>query len=152
MLILDERIQEFAEHETEGSSDETSGPIPCSALFASTNILYPKTNLAPNEFSNESKEAIEQFVNENICGSFLLVHYGVLERIYNDEIIIKNKLKEWSKKAKRVVVTSGRGSHSLPLPSSVCFANLSSLLYACKENRNKYLLNYLLYQSRRKHE
>ena len=152
VLILDERIQEFAEHETEGSSDETSGPIPCSALFASTNILYPKTNLAPNEFSNESKEAIEQFVNENICGSFLLVHYGVLERIYNDEIIIKNKLKEWSKKAKRVVVTSGRGSHSLPLPSSVCFANLSSLLYACKENRNKYLLNYLLYQSRRKHE
>ena len=87
---------------------------------------------------------------ENLENAFVLVHYGVLERMYEKTEDITNKLNDWAEKAKRVVVTSGRGSHSLPLPNSVCFANLSSVLNVFVENRNKYSINYLIHQSRRK--
>lgn len=152
VLVLDERIQKFSIESTEGSSNRLSGPIPCSALYASTNVLIPKTPLDPTNFEDNAIADLVTFVKNNINGSFVLVHYGVLERIYKDENIILDQLKEWSAVAKRVVITSGRGSHSLPLPTSVCYANLSSVLSAFCFNRNKLLINNLINQSRRKHE
>lgn len=84
--------------------------------------------------------------------AYILIHYGILERMYRNESVITEKLCTWAKGSKRLVVTSGRGAHSLTLPPSVCFANLSSVLYAFTENRNKYIINNLLNQSRRKNE
>lgn len=152
VLVIDERIQKFSLTNTEGSSSFNSGPIPCSSLFASTNVLIPNAQLDPIDFNEELIKEIEHFINENISDSFLLIHYGILERIYKNTQIITDKLVDWSYKAKRIVVTSGRGSHSLPLPPSVCYANLSSVLSVFIYNRNKFLINNLLYQSRRKHE
>ena len=152
VLVIDERIQKFSLTNTEGSSSFNSGPIPCSSLFSSTNVLIPDTQLDPIDFNEELIKEIEHFINENISDSFLLIHYGILERIYKNTQIITDKLVDWSYKAKRIVVTSGRGSHSLPLPPSVCYANLSSVLSVFIYNRNKFLINNLLYQSRRKHE
>lgn len=152
VLVIDERIQKFSLTNTEGSSSFNSGPIPCSSLFASTNVLIPDAQLDPIDFNEELIKEIEHFINENISDSFLLIHYGILERIYKNTQIITDKLVDWSYKAKRIVVTSGRGSHSLPLPPSVCYANLSSVLSVFIYNRNKFLINNLLYQSRRKHE
>jgi len=75
-----------------------------------------------------------------------------MERIYgkeNGNKVINQRLEEWSKKL-RVVVTSGRGKHSLEaLPKSVCYLNLSSVLKAFKEDRNKYSIHYILNQARR---
>lgn len=151
VIVLDERIQRFLKGSFEGSSNEYGGPIPCQELFRSTNVHNPETPLDPITFDDMDKMEIEHYVNDNIHGAFLLIHYGILERLYHGEkTIIEEILNEWSKKAKRVVVTSGRGSHSLPLPPSVCFVNLSSVLYAFTENRNKFIINYLLNQSRRK--
>lgn len=150
VLVLDERIQKFSKENYEGSSNEDSGPIPCSALFESTNVHIPDTPLDPNVFDAEAVERIEQFINDNLTNAFVLIHYGVLERMYKKESLITEKLNTWAKYSKRIVVTSGRGSHSLPLPHSVCFANLSSVLYAFAENRNKYLINNMFNQSRRK--
>ena len=115
--------------------------------------LKPETvfSLDPNDFDKNNIEMVENYVNNRLEHAFILVHYGVLERMYNGNVKqIDKTLNEWAEKAKRVVVTSGRGAHSLKLPTTVCFANLSSVLYACVENRNKYLINYLLHQSRRK--
>ena len=152
VVVLDERIQKYSFESFEGSSGKYGGPIPCADLFKSTNVHIPQTQLDPNSFTEEAKKELEHFVDDNLKDAFLLVHYGILERIYKNETIITNKLNEWAEKAKRVVVTSGRGAHSLPLPPSVCFVNLSSVLYAFRENRNKFIINCLLNQSRRKYE
>jgi hypothetical protein len=185
VIILDERIQKFAEENSEGSSKGGNKLIPCWRLFGSTNVFIPRRpkkdekgdliplkdwndddlidwdgtalkqdkvfSLDPNDFDKHNKELVENYVKNRMDNAFILVHYGVLERMYNgEEGLINDTLEAWAAKAKRVVVTSGRGAHSLNLPESVCFANLSSVLYACVENRNKYIINYLLNQSRRK--
>lgn len=158
VVVIDERIQNHSKKH-EGSSDETSGPIPVGALYESTNVLFPDPStmpLDPRQYDVDTINNIETFINDNCSNALLLIHYGVLERMYKrDSIIeevavIRGKLTDWSEKAKRLVVTSGRGSHSLPLPPSVCFADLSSVLYAFVANRNKYIIDYLLHQARRK--
>lgn len=146
IIVLDERIQSFANNNTEGSGK----PISCSQLLRSTDVLIPDISLAPNEFDNSIIEKVESFVESNIKDSFILVHYGILERIYKTEEKINEKLKNWSQMSRKVVVTSGRGSHSLELPKYVCFVNLSSILSVFTEHRNKYQINYLINQSRRK--
>lgn len=167
VVIIDERVQQYAEENTEDS-------IPCRKLFESTNVSVPRRPvtgadgtvqlppdfdrrrmaslipLAPDDFK-AYVEAVERYVDNRIRDSYLIVHYGILERMYDrDETLISEKLEQWARRAKRVVVTSGRGSHSIQLPDSVCFASLSSVLYACSESRNKYLINYLVHQARRK--
>lgn len=157
VVVIDERIQDHQTKGFEGSSDaKCGGPIPVSSLFKSTNVLVPDASLiplAPREFSQSLIEKVERYIETNLQNAMVLIHYGILERMYkNDEDLITQKLNKWSGKAKRLVVTSGRGSHSLTLPPSVCFADLSSVLYAFVENRNKYIINYLLHQARRKNE
>ena len=154
IVVIDERIQEHQSKGFEGSSDaEFGGPIPVKKLYESTNVHVPDVSsipLAPKKFDNSLIEKVEDFIETNIQNAFVLIHYGVLERMYEKDEVITQKLNDWSCKAKRLVVTSGRGSHSLALPPSVCFVDLSSVLYAFVENRNKYIINYLLHQARRK--
>ena len=153
IVVIDERIQEHQSKGFEGSSDaEFGGPIPVKKLYESTNVHVPDVfsiPLAPKKFDNNLIEKVEDFIETNIQNAFVLIHYGVLERMYEKDEVITQKLNDWSCKAKRLVVTSGRGSHSLALPPSVCFVDLSSVLYAFVENRNKYIINYLLHQARR---
>ena len=151
VLALDERIQKLSKASSEGSSSD-GDKIPTSDLFKSTNVLIPDTPLDPNAFDEETIEEIEQFIENNMDKAYILIHYGILERMYGNEAVITEKLNMWSDGSKRLVVTSGRGAHSLTLPPSVCFVNLSSVLYAFTENRNKYIINNLLNQARRKNE
>lgn len=149
IIVIDERVQRFAEKNNENG-------ISCMELFKSTNVCCPPLSdipLDPTDFvKNNLIGKVIDFIDRSLNkDAFLLIHYGILERMYSGNVTsIKNQLISWADIAKRVVVTSGRGAHSLDLPHSVCFANLSSVLYACNENRNKYIINYLLNQSRRK--
>lgn len=186
IVVLDERIQEFAEENEEDG-------VPVWALFRTTNVIVPRFRrikdgcchscadsctvnentkdrtfclkenclcdllkgesefpLAPKEFSSEIVYSLESFIEEKVdSDTFLLIHYGILERAYKEKKIIKDKLNTWVDVANRVVVTSGRGSHSLDLPDSVCFVNFSSVQNACQDNRNKYSLFNLINQARR---
>ena len=147
LIVIDERIQKYAVKSYEGEG------ISCYDLFKSTNIIMPDgaIPLDPELFSDNHKQIIIDIIDKNISDSFLLIHYGILERIFkNDYDEINRRLNKWAELACRVVVTSGRGSHSLNLPQSVCFMNLSSVLYSLVENRNKYLINTILHQARRK--
>lgn len=147
LIVIDERIQKYAVKSHEGKG------ISCYDLFKSTNIIMPDgtTPLDPEIFSDNHKQIIIDIIDKNISDSFLLIHYGILERIFkNDYDEINRRLNNWAELSCRVVVTSGRGSHSLNLPQSVCFMNLSSVLYSLVENRNKYLINTILHQARRK--
>ncbi len=177
VVAIDERIQKYAEENLEDG-------FPCWAFFEMTNVSLPRgphrdtdgsermpldindvplspeddayIPLAPEDFS-KYQEKLEGYIDSHIDGAFLLIHYGILERMYGGDTgedgvakKISEMLQGWAGKARRVVVTSGRGSHSLDLPPSVCFVNLSSVLYAFCESRNKYLMSFLLNQSRRK--
>lgn len=150
VVIIDERVQRFADSGSESISN-SSDTILCRDLFETTNVHIPTVPLDPEAFNNDLRSSIEDEISKLIPGSFLLIHYGILERMYEgDTEAISEKLEAWATAARRVVVTSGRGAHSLALPDTVCFVNLSSMLYACVENRNKYLINNLIVQSRRK--
>lgn len=151
IIAMDERIQRFANENYEGSSNK-GAKIPVSALYESTNVVVPSIKLDPEWFDEQTIHDLERFIDAEIGDAFLLVHYGILERMYKTESLITQHLEAWARKANRVVVTSGRGSHSLNLPKSVCFANLSSVLNAFTECRSKYLINCLINQSRRKNE
>lgn len=153
VIAIDERIQKFSNENFEGRDKTVNGGlIPCSCLFKSTNVFIPPTPLDPINYSPQQIEDIQGFIEKHLKNSFLLLHYGILERMYKTEEAITPMLDKWSKVAKRVVVTSGRGSHSLNLPDSVCYASLSSVLNVFNEFRNKYYINYLFNQSRRKKE
>ena len=166
VVAIDERVQKFAMENKEGSS-EGDGEMICSiALHESTNVHVPRLpdsgeegsedvfSLDPTDSSELEKKVVayvNKYLNSDYNAPIILVHYGILERMCKGNVdAINNLLKQWEKDAKRVVVTSGRGSHSLDLPKSVCFVNLSSVLYAFNENRNKYIINNLLNQTRRK--
>ena len=152
-IVIDERIQKFASTPffTEGNQTLYQRDI-----FDYINVLIPKVeevDLNNESLSKEHIQRIEGFITKNIPESeFLVVHYGLFERIYgkeNHNEILNSKLLEWSKMIRTIVVT-GRGQHTLEgLPEAVNYLNLSSLLDAFRDNRNKYSINYILNQTRR---
>lgn len=153
VIVIDERIQKFASAPffTEGNKTLYQRDI-----FDHINVLMPKAeevDLNNESLSDEYIQRIEEFIIENIPESeFLVVHYGLFERIYgkeNHNEVLNSKLLEWSKMIRTIVVT-GRGQHTLEgLPEAVNYLNLSSLLDAFRDNRNKYSINYILNQTRR---
>ena len=153
VIVIDERIQKFASAPffTEGNKTLYQRDI-----FGHINVLIPKVeevDLNNESLSKEHIQRIEGFITKNIPESeFLVVHYGLFERIYgkeNHNEILNSKLLEWSKMIRTIVVT-GRGQHTLEgLPEAVNYLNLSSLLDAFRDNRNKYSINYILNQTRR---
>ena len=148
VLIIDERIQKYS------ASDYID--IPNSQIFKTINCLIPnikKVHLGDKNFGKKEKSLILNFIDENIKNvKFFIIHYGILERIFNSESerdkVIREKLSTWAMFT-RVIVTSGRGKHSLSLPDDVCYINLSPLSNVFIENRSKYSINNLLNQARR---
>jgi hypothetical protein len=145
VLVIDERIQVF-------STQIYIDGLTHFEIFSHSNVVMPDYNtpikLDKLDFKDNDIHLIEDFISTNIIDSkFLVIHYGILERMYK-KITIDEKLIEWSKIA-RVIVTSGRGKQSLNLPPQVCYVNLSPISNVFIENRNKYSINYLLNQTRR---
>jgi len=161
IIAIDERIQNF-------SSQKYIGDVTHFNIFKQSNVLLPKKDkeykyskghktikgkidLDSKNYDDNLIELIELFIENNLKDShFLLIHFGILERMYKDKgmLVISDKLIQWSKLI-RVIVTSGRGKQSLNLPTGVCYVNLSSVSYAFIENRNKFSINYLLNQARK---
>jgi len=148
IIVLDERIQHF--------SQEKYCDILNFEIFQILNIIIPSPtsgiqldNVNFNEYSNR---LIQDFIIKNISDhspSFLLIHYGIIERMFNNnKSKIDSFLIELAKRI-RVIVTSGRGKQSLNLPIGICYVNLSPITNVFIENRSKYSINYLLSQSRK---
>ncbi|MDO4729365.1 MAG: hypothetical protein Q4B43_10245 [Bacteroidota bacterium] len=145
VLVIDERVQRFALESYDG--------YPLIPIFKRMNVIIPDSendsiNLEANIYDNALVKKIEEFIDNEIeTSDFMLVHYGVLERMGQEEI--NKNLKKWGKQT-RVIITTGRGKHSLSeLPDEVSYVNLSAVLNAFRDNRNKYLINYIINQSRR---
>ena len=150
IIVIDERIQDFAE-------TATYKGVPEKDIFEHINVLIPDKkasegaiNLANRNISQEKKK-VETYIQTNITSaSFLVIHYGILERMYgSDYTQINKKLEDWAKQT-RVVITTGRGKYSLrDLPQAVTYLNFSALRTAFIDNRNKYSMNYILNQARK---
>ncbi|WP_277013726.1 hypothetical protein [Capnocytophaga granulosa] len=153
VIVIDERIQRAAESIYPAKDGQG---VKEAEIFNYINVLIPKKeeiDLAKEHFSKDDKNAIITYIDNIKKAEFLVIHYGILERIYNNDTnrteAINKQLNKWVK-VTRVIVTSGRGRQTLEhLPLSVNYLNISSLLYAFVENRNKYSINYILNQSRR---
>lgn len=153
VIVIDERIQRAAESIYPAKDGQG---VKEAEIFNYINVLIPEKeeiDLAKEHFSNDDKNAIIAYIDNIKKAEFLVIHYGILERIYNNDTnrteAINKQLNKWVRTT-RVIVTSGRGRQALEhLPLSVNYLNISSLLYAFVENRNKYSINYILNQSRR---
>lgn len=148
ILIIDERIQRFAN--TDYVADNVNAPI--KEIFIDTNVFVPDYTIYPLDADNFKEDRVDNICNYideqvNNC-NFMLIHFGILERMYKNEMnTIDSKLKEWATKT-RVIVTSGRGKPKEHLPREVCYVNLSPVLNVFTQTRSKYAMNYLLNQSR----
>lgn len=143
VIVIDERIQNFSLIGYLGISNKI--------IFDCINVILPNSEikLDSKNFEDIINE-IEDFVEINIIDSnYLLLHYGILERMYeSNKQKINLQLNYWALKT-RVIVTSGRGKQSLELPTSVCYINLSSISNVFIEYRSKYSINSLLNQARK---
>ena len=153
VILIDERIQRFAYTPYLVGNNEV---LLNKEIFDRIKVLIPKKeeiDLDKECFSLEEVEKMESYISQHILeAEFLVIHYGFFERIYgkeNHNQRLNEKLEDWAKKIRTIVVT-GRGQHTLEgLPQAVLYLNLSSLLDAFKDNRNKYTINYILNQTRK---
>ena len=148
ILVIDERIQRFAN--TDYVADNVNVPI--KEIFIDTNVIVPDYTTYPLDADNFKEDRVDNicnYIDEQVNNSnFMLIHFGILERMYKNEMnTIDSKLKEWATKT-RVIVTSGRGKPREHLPREVCYVNLSPVLNVFTQTRSKYAMNYLLNQSR----
>ncbi|MCC6447697.1 MAG: hypothetical protein IT215_03330 [Chitinophagaceae bacterium] len=150
VIVIDERIQNTTKELDKGGKEFMTIPFKC--LYAKMGVIVPDVslNLSENSFATIKSE-LEQYIEKEISRAkstdFILIHYSILERMYNDKTLIKTKLEEWTKSI-NVVITSGRG---IPdgLTERVRFVNLSSVITTFVDVRSKYAINYLLNSSRK---
>ncbi|MDR1583056.1 MAG: hypothetical protein LBS55_07350 [Prevotellaceae bacterium] len=145
ILVVDERIKEYSESVYFGAERITRKTV-----FSTANVIITDNKLSANVLDSNLINNIDVEI-DTYQPAFILIHYGILERFYgNNKDKIDDCLKKWVvEKNCNVVVTSGRGKHSLKLPEYVRYLNLSSVLYAFVENQNKYSMNYIVNQARR---
>ncbi len=160
VIVIDERIQEAAEH-------RVFMEIPFKSLYRKMGIVVPDKNteidLSDNSYSKDLISKIKvylglekdkqkkidiQCVLENIEDTdFILIHYSILERMFEKKDINEN-IKAIADKGINVVITSGRGVPDNLTPKAR-FVNLSSVITTFIDIRSKYSINYLLNSSRR---
>ncbi len=156
VLVIDERIQRLASTKYEASTEK----VLIGNIFKYTNIKIPEANpylLDADNFDQNLSNLVCEYIKREIkdC-NFMIIHYSILERMFNDkdpndaskkDPRINEHLKMWAKST-RIVVTSGRGKPK-ELPEEVCFVNLSPILNVFTQTRSKYTINYLLNQARK---
>lgn len=156
ILVIDERIQ--------NALFETYMGLSYSDLYKMINILVPKKPTEIQSIDENAKEQIDlsgnsieknDFIDvlKNYNGhmknrDFIVIHYSILERVYNNDKGDINECLRSQARICNVVVTSGRGTPG-KLPVEVRFINLSSFLYAFLEVRSKHYINYVLNSTRK---
>lgn len=163
VLVIDERIQDAAEKFVYGKG---ACVLPFSTYYKKMGVTVPcskEINLSEKDFGKDLskdykvKDLLKDYMDkESKDKDFMLIHYGILERIFKieDKVNWYEKMEEFLKdlasqeKAPRIVITSGRGVPG-KLPEQVCFVSLSSVTHSLIDYKSKYLLNCLLYAARK---
>jgi hypothetical protein len=149
VIVIDERIQNTTKESKDGGKEFMT--IPYKDLYSKMGVIVPDKSINLTENSFETiKSKLEKYIENEIHGAkptdFILIHYSILERMYEKDEI-KTNIDKWAKSI-NVVVTSGRGIPN-NLSENARFINLSSVITAFVDLRSKYAINYLLNSSRK---
>jgi hypothetical protein len=156
VFIVDERVQEFA-------CKESFDDVLYGVHYRKVGIDFPdksQLDLQTETFTTGVSERLLSLIGGKVTEvDFLVIHYGLLERIFKSKARLANKESEWHGQMERqlngwarerahLVIESGRG---IPknLPDSVRFLSNSSLFSALTDYKSKAMLSMLLYSSRR---
>lgn len=157
VFIVDERVQEFA-------CKESYENVLYGVHYRLSGIDFPdksQLDLQAETFTAGVSDRLLSLIGEKVTEvDFMVIHYGLLERIFKAKARIAGKESEWHGQMERqlngwsargrahLVIESGRG---IPknLPDSVRFLSNSSLFSALTEYKSKAMLSMLLYSSRR---
>lgn len=144
IVVIDERVQQYCKQKPLGIIQHK--------VYQKMRVDMPEINYVNLAESTLNAEEVKKYINCNVVScDYILIHYSILERMFqsaNDRLdSINNYLVSLSAKT-NVVITSGRGVPD-KLPKDVRFINLSSVIMAFNEVRGKYLINYLLYSTRK---
>ncbi len=178
VLVIDERIQRFAQMKFEGNVlykhvfAMTNVTIPPDLQLDKDNYNFvfkqQLISYIDNGLSNHLKHVLKFYGLSRLPSmkvknvkfslqpiqtqtyQFMLIHFGILERLFKEQPDeMRKKIANWSKQT-RIVITSGRGRpREDAMPKDICFVNLSSVLRAFTQTRNKYAINHLLHQARK---
>lgn len=147
IIVIDERIQEAAD-------TRIFMEIPYKCLYAKMNVRVPdkSINLSANSYTEKVIDGIKSYITDQLVGTkstdFILIHYSILERMYQKDKIIVELERMIMESEINVIITSGRGTPD-NLSEKVRFVNLSSVITAFVDVRSKYAINYLLNSSRK---
>jgi len=148
VIVIDERIQEAAERK------EFMG-ILYKNIYEKMNVVVPdkiKMNLSEKSF-DKIKEDLKDYIRKSVANTtdndFILIHYSILERLYNNKDINSKLYEELIGESKiNIVITSGRGTPE-NLSNRMRFVNLSAVITAFVDIRSKYAISYLLNSTRK---
>lgn len=160
VIVIDERIQEAAKN-------RHYMKVPFKDLYDRMNVVIPEKgeiNLSDNTYSkelitkikeylglslddDETSQSIQCVLKDSKNTDFILMHYSILERMF-DKKEINKKIEEIIAKGINVVITSGRGIPDNLTPKAR-FVNLSSIITTFTDIRSKYAISYLLNSSRK---
>lgn len=167
IVVIDERIQKFAEKEFIAGKSYFD-------YLSSMRIILPRTpksheqsfyetnNISENMFNLSASNMDKKFAKSLLDyisyysttlkkSDFILIHYSLLERIFNNEtdktIAINNFINNLTNNS-QLVITTGRGIVSGLTPKAR-FINLSPVITSFIEINNKYLINYVLNSTRK---
>ena len=145
IIIIDERVQYASEYNTYEQYSFGKYYRHCNIIVPPNSIDLGANNLS--DFKNE----IEEFILQNSTKeSFLVIHYSILERFYNQSSNKEADVHKWLNyfsTITNVIVTSGRGVLK-NLPEAIHFINLSPLLTSIIDYRSKYYLHQIIMSSR----
>ena len=148
ITIIDERIQEAAIKRSDYGISFFEHFKKAGIHVPDPEIINLQGTIATTEQKEEMLNKLNTFVNEHAYDTFILIHYGFLERLLTSGV----KRRLWLNKLTntvdaRIVIMSGRGLPS-GLPSDVTVVDWTSVRNAILDIRSKHLLSNLLYDAR----
>lgn len=166
IVILDERIQEYAKHGT--YKPKRGNEIPVRDIYKNTNIHVPdedNCNLGAQDFDLEYCKILAVFEEQNDA-SFFVIHLGVIEKLiesHNRRSVVRKYDKEREVKEfleeiicsepnnieyNKLIIISGRGRpHNLPPDTR--YLNYSIISQYMIDLRFKYLLSEAVFSARK---
>ncbi len=146
IAVLDERVQGIVADMDEGHCNSQS-------LWSLGNILIPSKRRVDLDNPRNQCPQLSQWMEEHFARvDFLVIHYGILEKIFEDNFdAIKAKLEWFEKKYPHINVTiiSGRGLPQVLRKLNVRFIHYSQIARYLLEEKSKYHLCKILFAARR---
>jgi len=166
VMLLDERIQSLLEgkeetfslNEEDGLSFPVSGmsenhPLNEKSILEWISVWVPKKATADLDHPKQNEDALYEWFRKRLKNTdFLVVHLGVLEKLYEEDegdLESGRLLEDCKNEGVDVIVTSGRGRPPQVVDMEVRFLHYSQVAEHITKERSKYHFCRALFSARR---